>query len=378
MRRMTLDQMARMIEGNEMAAAGKSMTIGFDGFVDTIVRIVRERDGNGRPLHFRHKSDFGHHLVDRAAHNSSFELTEITTKIGGNMPITAHALGRLGVQVRCIGMSGYPAPHSLFSAMDANCALYGFAEPTLSTALEFDDGKVLLAKGETLGTIGWAQVKNAVGLETLVALYRDADAIGFANWGEIEHATDIWEGIEGEVLESARQGSSPPIAMFDLADCSRRTADDFAKLSELIGRLSSRYETILCLNRNEVLELHRMLRGTDHAADVEFAGAALFAALDVHTLIVRHPRAAIAWTNGGVVTAETSYVEHPLLSTGGGDNFNAGFCFARLSGLDTEPALMIASAVAGFYVTAGDSPTPPQLAAFLRNWAASGAPEEVS
>ncbi len=369
------DRIAEMIDRGEITVGGKSATVGFDGFVDAVVRIVRDRDHGGQPIHFAAKSDFGRHLIDRAAHNSSFELTNVLTKIGGNMPITAHALGRLGVRVNCIGMMGRPTLHPLFGEMDENCTLHSFAEPTHSTALEFDDGKVLLANGASLSEITWSMLHEAFGTEALTALYRDADAVGFANWGEIDHATEIWEGIEREVLQGL-PGGKHRVALFDLADSSRRSAADAARLAALIGRMSATHETILCLNLSEVFCLGDLLGCHTSGAAAEAAGSAVFGALDVHTLIVRHPRTAIAWTKAGVTTADTFYVERPLLSTGGGDNFNAGYCFARLAGFDTPLALVVAAAVAGFYVTTGNSPTLPQLSRFLRE--ASGRREKAS
>ena len=369
------DRIAEMIDRGEIAGEGKSATVGFDGFVDTVVRIVRDRDPGGQPIHFAAKSDFGQHLIARAAHNSSFELTDVVTKIGGNMPITAHALGRLGVRVNCIGMLGRPTPHPLFGGMDDNCTLHSFADPTHSTALEFDDGKVLLANGASLRGISWPTVHETFGTEALAELYHDADAVGFANWGEIDHATEIWEGIEREVLQGV-PGGKHRVALFDLADSSRRSAADAARLAALIGRMSAIHETILCLNLSEVFCLADLLGCRARGGAAEAAGGAVFGALDVHTLIVRHPRTAIAWTKEGVTTAGTFYVERPLLSTGGGDNFNAGYCFARLVGLNTRLALVVASAVAGFYVTTGDSPTLPQLSRFLRE--AFGRREQAS
>ncbi|MFD9901635.1 hypothetical protein [Mesorhizobium sp. NPDC059025] len=363
MRQELVKQVVDKIGRGEVGAAGKSMTIGFDGFIDSIVRIVREHSESGAE-HYRSKASFGQSLTQLATRNASFELTEVTTKIGGNMPIAAHALARLGVHVRCIGMLGCPVPDPHFASMDGNCELHSFANPSHSMALEFEDGKILLAKSDLLRTIGWQEIARTLGLSRLIDLYRDADAIGFANWGEIDRATEIWEGVERDILPHMAIGA-PRIALFDLADSSRRTAQEFRRLAALVGRLTARCETVMCLNANEALALNAVLGGDEHESDVGTAGEALFAALDVHTLIVRHARAAKAWTRNGVVEEDTFYVERPRLSTGGGDNFNAGYCFARLAGLDVEQGLVIAAGVAGFYVTEGDSPTLEQLGGFL-------------
>ena len=43
------------------------------------------------------------------------------------------------------------------------------------------------------------------------------------------------------------------------------------------------------------------------------------------------------------------------ISTGAGDNFNAGFCTAQLLQLDIEESLWLANAFSGHYVRTGES-----------------------
>ncbi len=147
-------EVVRMME-RTVPIAGASATVGFDGFTDTIVRVVRGLAPDRSPVHFRSKRDFGEEIVGLGPDNSSFDLTTVATKMGGNGPITAHALGRLGLSVNCIGMMGRPDIHGLFGAMDRNCTLHSFAEPTHTTALEFEDGKLLLAGADILKTADW-------------------------------------------------------------------------------------------------------------------------------------------------------------------------------------------------------------------------------
>ncbi len=51
--------------------------------------------------------------------------------------------------------------------------------------------------------------------------------------------------------------------------------------------------------------------------------------------------------------------------TGGGDNFNAGFCYAQLNKLDLYQSLLVANAVSGYYVKTGISLNAEQLKDFL-------------
>src|SRR5690349_9270668 len=163
-------QVVNLMEG-AVPLSGGVATVGFDGFTDTIVRVVRGHAPDHSPLHFVSKRDFGEEIVGLGPRNSSFDLTSVATKMGGNGPNTAHALGRLGLSVNCIGMLGHPEIHRLFAAIDSNCALHSFAEPTQTTALEFEDGKVLLAGTEILKTADWRTVREAIGLDVLTGLY---------------------------------------------------------------------------------------------------------------------------------------------------------------------------------------------------------------
>lgn len=357
-----------------LSFAEGSVTVGFDGFTDTIVRVVEGVGADGALDHFQSKRAFGEKLVELGSRNASFELTEIATKIGGNGPNTAHAFGRLGLRVDCIGMLGHPRLNDVFARMDANCTLHSFAEPTRTTALEFDDGKILLAGSRVLHTADWPMVRDTIGLETLIALFAESDIIGFVNWGEIEHATEIWEGVERDVLPYAEPHKSR-IAFFDLADPTKRDRD-FDRLAALIARLSTHHETVLCLNRNEAQAVARHL-SIEPASHIEELGAAIYAAIVVDTLVIRDPRMAMAWTSNGLASVGTFHVPLPRLSTGGGDNFNAGYCFARLAGLDVRASLVVASAVAGLYVVNGESPTRDELIAFLKQEAVATGTSEM-
>ena len=327
------------------------------------MRVVQRIGADRAPLHFESKRAFGEKIVELGSRNASFDLTEVAAKIGGNGPNTAHALGRLGLRVDCIGMLGHPRVHDLFAKMDANCSLHSFADPTQTTALEFDDGKVMLAGSALLRTVDWPMIRDLIGLDKLIELYAQSDIVGFVNWGEIEHATEIWEGVERDVFPKA-DPKKCRIAFFDLADPTKRDRN-FDRLTALIGRLSANHETVLCLNRNEAQAVARHL-SIEPASRPEDLGAAIYAAITVDTLVIRDPHTAMAWTNNGLAEAGTFHVPLPRLSTGGGDNFNAGYCFARLAGLDVRPSLVVASAVAGLYVATGESPTRDQVIDFLK------------
>ena len=63
--------------------------------------------------------------------------------------------------------------------------------------------------------------------------------------------------------------------------------------------------------------------------------------------------------------------EKPKKSTGGGDNFNAGFCLGWLNDLSWGDCVALAVCTSGFYVRNTFSPNIVQLSTFMKEWAQS-------
>ncbi len=90
---------------------------------------------------------------------------------------------------------------------------------------------------------------------------------------------------------------------------------------------------------------------------METAAARLRAKLGVSQVVV-HPTAfAVAASGDGVFSVAGTRVAKPKLTTGGGDNFNAGYCHGLLAGLSPQGALLCGVTWSGYYVRNGTSPS---------------------
>ena len=47
----------------------------------------------------------------------------------------------------------------------------------------------------SLNTLGWDKIKNIIGIDTLINLYKESDLLCIVNWSEIDASSDIWKGI---------------------------------------------------------------------------------------------------------------------------------------------------------------------------------------
>lgn len=104
------------------------------------------------------------------------------------------------------------------------------------------------------------------------------------------------------------------------------------------------------------------------AMGLEELVSALAAKLDLSCIVIHAIEGAIAFKDGECVYVDGPYTATPKLTTGAGDNFNAGFCLGLMLGLTLEEILIMGTATSGFYVRNSHSPTLEELISFLGLW----------
>lgn len=341
----------------------KKITAGFDGFIDNIVRVIKEKYQHKPSTLFSTIKEFGNYIVEKQGSSLSLEIEDRNSKLGGNMPIMANALGQLGIAVNCVGALGYPQIHPVFKDFSSTCHLYSFADPGTTTAFEFDDGKIMMAHMAELNSLGWDKLKTKIDIDTLISLYKQSNLLCLLNWSEIDASTDIWKGLLKDILpQYAHKGQ---IAFFDLSDCSKRSNDSITEALQLLREFAKHTKVILSLNKNEAGIIYKTLFATDPEKDFVDTGRNIFEKAGIHTLVLHSAKEVAAFTDKETVFTRSFFVSDPKISTGAGDNFNAGFCAAQLLDLDLESSAIFANAVSGYYVRAGTSAQLPAIINFL-------------
>ncbi len=352
--------------------AARRAFVGFDGFVDTIVAPVAQRSGQGDQFKpFASLADFGRRIVGAAGHSTNIELYPRLDKLGGNGPILANALLAQGASVTYVGALGRGTVHPVFAELARRARVVSVADAAHTIAVECDDGKCMLGMMRSLDEVTPAAIIAGLGGPDAC---RDAlaatDLVALVNWTMLPHMTAILAEFATNVLPRV-PALAGRIFFFDLADPEKRSADDLRTALATMASFGRFGRVTLGLNLKEARQVAAAL-GLPPAPDTE-AGlremtAAIRAKLAVATVVV-HPRECAACaTADGTWWVPGPVAEHPLITTGAGDHFNAGFTTGQLLGLPPESCLALGVSTSGHYVRTGQSPALADLETFLANW----------
>ena len=146
------------------AQGDRTAFLGFDACIDSIVRIVRDKDGNNGANYFSGSDQLGEFLINLDNKSCGLELETKLSKIGGNMVIMGNALGNLGILTECIGTFGLPDILPVFRTMSANCSLHTIGETITATALEFSNSKVIMFDPGPYNNLTWEGIRDISGI----------------------------------------------------------------------------------------------------------------------------------------------------------------------------------------------------------------------
>jgi hypothetical protein len=352
---------------NDVQTVSFKAFVGFDACIDNIVRVVKENRENDEHGFYTRSREFGEFLISKENKSCGIELHTSLSKTGGNMVITGNALGNLGVKADCVGTFGLPEILPVFKSISSNCTLHSFGETITATALEFNDSKFILFDPGPYNNLNWEGIKAILGAEKIKQLLTGKQLISFLNWSEIQNSSQIWEGILEEIIPGINSSERAKYFFTDFSDCSRKPKDDIKAVIDLLGRFRSYFKVVISLNQNEADLVARAFGIKGYTSDEEFVKQ-LFSFINSDVLVIHRPKDAIAYNGLVFEKCDTFFCEEPKILTGGGDNFNAGFCFSLLNEFDLFQSLLVANAVSGSYVKNGTSPDLINLMEFLEHY----------
>jgi sugar/nucleoside kinase (ribokinase family) len=380
-------ELARLAGSGELAR--RRALVGFDGFIDSIIRVVDRRhrmdDAPGAFTPIEEMRGLGERINAAAGLSTNMELIVESQRFGGNGPLMAGGLGRLGLSVTYVGGVGTSDDpsrlHPIYEPFAARCArVIPVAAPATTDALEFADGKVMLGKPASLQGVTWDSLKARVGLDVLREAVGGSALVAIVNWVMMGGVQGIWEGLTSEVLGRGATGGGggggTTRVFIDLCDPAKRTDADVASALGALRRMNERAPVTLGLNLAEAVRIDAVsgagaFAGLSSEACargevVREASARVRKATGLDCVVI-HPRHGAAASDArGAHWFDGPLVGKPRLSTGAGDHFNAGFAMAQVAGLSLEQCLATGCATSGAYVRDAESPTIERLCELLR------------
>lgn len=343
--------------------------LGFDGYVDSLYHVVKTRAASNRPEYFSAIAEYGARISAASGKSADIDLHLIRRGLGGNAPLMAAAMACQDQKVDLIGSLGVPTLHPCFQELPALVTSYSYADPNQTIALEFNDGKIMMGDVSSSSQISWQQLVESVGEEKIRDLVLRADLIGILNVSAYSGMKSILSGI----LNMLRKVDNPlKLCFFDLSDPTSLPKEELLAILQKIAEIGDLSRSVLGLNENEaIIVLNQVYpetaEVTDWSTDV-ISGLCykLREHLRLHELCVHTPSYAIGADSSGTCYVNGFHIANPKLSTGGGDNFNAGLCSALQQGMSLRQSLLVASAASSYFVSTGKSASNIQLARHIR------------
>ncbi len=358
---------AALLESKKNTPKELPATVGLDGFVDVILHVVKTRESAHSYERFTRMADWAERIHQADGLSANFEFVPQMVKLGGNGPIMANALMSMGFPMTYIGNLGHPEVHTVFSGFASRAKVYSIADPGVTDAVEFDNGKLMFGKHQPLRDVNWGNLLEKIGEQPLLDIFSQSKFLALVNWTMLTGMTEIFRQILADIapkLEGRRT------IFFDLADPAKRSREDIAEAIGLIADFEKSFDVILGLNMQEGRQIGEVLGlqpPPEEMEPVREHAAAIRAALGVGCVVIHPiPFAAAADASDSAVVPGP-HTAKPKITTGGGDHFNAGFCLGRLLGGNLSQSLQTAVATSGFYVRNAKSPDIDDLTGFLRD-----------
>jgi hypothetical protein len=339
---------------------------GFDGFIDTFVRLQTPAS----------MAEFGPKVAAAAGIAASYPAQHQGDKFGGNGPLFAAALNDIHggeIDVTYIGAMGRGEvlPIYLAALNGKTKRLYTLAQPAHTTCLEFTDGKVMLCDMAACAEVTWERLLECVGQSALDAELQAAAFISAVNWGKLPHAGPIWTNLAARLAELGRPAKKVLFFM-DLAEFETRPLADREDLLSRLPEITRQCQTLLSFNLKEAWQMSEVFGGAYHGRkDVDSVAelAALLRSRIAVDRVIIHPNdgAACASANS-TVHVPGPYCRAPLISTGAGDNFGAGCLSAALKGFDDVGILLTGNCASGHFVRSGRSASFADMVKLLDAW----------
>jgi len=338
----------------------KNVLIGFDAFIDEIIHMVDKRYDENSFDRIPTIEAFGKRIINASGMSTNIEMVPKTIKLGGNGALNAMALIEQSHKITFIGNLGYPNISDVFKDLADKCErVISVTDPGHTHAVEFDDGKILLGKLYSLPDVNWKNILKHIDHNELKNILKSTNLLSVNNWTMISHMNGIINGLFS-IIEGL---DNKPGMFIDLADPQKRTEKDIKEILNILSYIGKKIDVIFSMNKKESIDMAEIIGIVEN--DTIERAQKMREKLGVSHLVIHPLQGAAVATKDWVGYVAGPYTAKPKLTTGAGDNFNAGFCSGYLQGFTPEECLVLGVNTSGYYVRNATSPDKKQLIDFM-------------
>ena len=163
-----LESVMENLEQLNTNLASFRVVLGFDGYIDSLYRMVKNRTSPTEVEFYESMADFGQYIINSAGSSGSVERI-LKKKLGGGFTVnTGRAIANMAPQsqVRIIGALGYPTIDPIYEQLPSNVILSSVGNCGLTLAMEFDDGKIMSQDMEGINNLDWDSILTRIGEKT--------------------------------------------------------------------------------------------------------------------------------------------------------------------------------------------------------------------
>lgn len=339
------------------------VVLGFDGYCDRIRKVLADRTSADTYATMDSMAD----LVDRfeqsveLKNSCSLEWTVTEMRAGGHTANVGRAYKNFGVSPTLVGTFG-EGENTVFEEEFPEQQLRSLGRPSITDAIEFNDGKVMLNDVRSMSSLDWERVTEQVGMEELLTTIDDAALLSTGYWATIPALPSIWRGLREDIWP--RLANPPGEILIDPADLRRLSTDQVRAGRQELERLNDVVSVTLSANHAETMRLAETLL-TDEFGQLSDIAANLQRTLGVTNVLAHAESVSVLATPETVYQHAPPHIDTPEMTTGVGDCFNAGYLYARLLDSSSGGALLTANATANWFLREGAPPDKDALADFI-------------
>jgi len=338
----------------------KTVFVGFDGFIDKIIKVVDIRFNSDKKILIKSLNDF-YNKISNFNGSKNIEIINKRNKPGGNGPNTSQGLIKLGTDINIVGSFGKTNIYNEFKTIKKHAKnFYSISNPGYTYAFEFNDGKIMFGNLKNINKINYKNIIEQIGRKKFYKMISESSLVCCLNWTMIINMTEIIENIFKNVRNIKKQ------FFIDISDPEKRSRNDLSEFMDIIKKYSPAYDIYISLNENEADQVLSILN-LQASTKFDYKAEQIAHELGVISVVHSSKRVAVS-NNANIYSIKTKYVKKPTILTGAGDNFNSGLIYGIINKFSLKESIILGTATAGFYISEGESPNINNLIQFIENW----------